>query len=61
MPTIMKAFKTCGHGGNVVFPKDQTYHINSKLNPVFNDVTIDWKGEWLVSWSSKTSWVKASR
>lgn len=48
VPTIMKAFKICGHGGSVVFPVDQTYHINSKLNPVLNDVTIDWKGEWLV-------------
>lgn len=48
VPTILKAFKACGRGGNVVFLEGQTYHINSKLNPVFNDVTIDWRGEWLV-------------
>ncbi|KAK3675170.1 hypothetical protein LTR78_005104 [Recurvomyces mirabilis] len=48
-PTLVKAFDTCGHGGNIVFPADQTYHINTKLNPVVNDVTVDWKGEWLFS------------
>ncbi|KAK3071964.1 hypothetical protein LTR53_007696 [Teratosphaeriaceae sp. CCFEE 6253] len=49
VPTILKAFKSCGHGGDVVFPAGQTYHINSRLNPVVNDVTIDWRGEWLFS------------
>ena len=48
VPNILKAFDKCGHGGNVVFLEGQTYHINSKLNPVVNDVTIDWRGEWLV-------------
>ena len=48
VPTIRKAFSDCGHGGNVVFPAGETYHINSKLNPVVNDVIIDWHGEWLV-------------
>ncbi|KAK5726726.1 hypothetical protein LTR15_002614 [Elasticomyces elasticus] len=49
VPTINKAFSACGHGGNIVFPEGQTYHINSRLNPVVNDVTIDWRGEWLFS------------
>lgn len=49
VPNIVKAFEVCGHGGNIVFPAGQTYHINSKLNPVVNDVTIDWRGEWLFS------------
>ena len=48
-PTIVKAFEQCGTGGNVIFPEDQTYHINSKLNPVLNDCTIDWRGEWVFS------------
>jgi len=48
VPTILTAFKNCGHGGNIIFPEDQTYHINSKLNPVVNDVSIDWRGEWVV-------------
>lgn len=48
VPNILKAFEHCGNGGNIVFPAGQTYHINSKLNPVVNDVTIDWQGEWLV-------------
>jgi galacturan 1,4-alpha-galacturonidase len=48
VPTILKAFKDCGNGGDVVFPAGNTYHINSRLNPVVNDVTIDWQGEWLV-------------
>jgi len=49
VPAILKAFDKCGHGGNIVFPANETYHINSRLNPVANDVNIDWKGEWLVS------------
>lgn len=46
VPTILKAFKNCNNGGNIVFPAGNTYHINSRLNPVLNDVTIDWHGEW---------------
>ncbi|KAK4610468.1 Putative galacturan 1,4-alpha-galacturonidase C [Fulvia fulva] len=49
VPTILKAFDTCGHGGTIIFPAGNTYHINSKLNPVVNDVEIDWHGEWLFS------------
>lgn len=48
VPSILKAFQHCGHGGNVIFPANETYHINSRLNPVVNDVDIDWQGEWLV-------------
>ncbi|RMZ10849.1 hypothetical protein D0860_03668 [Hortaea werneckii] len=47
--TILRAFKDCGDGGNVVFPEGEQYHINSKLNPVVNDVNIEWRGEWVVS------------
>ena len=46
---ILQAFKKCGNGGNIVFPEDQNYYIASKLNPVVNDVTIDWHGIWTVS------------
>jgi galacturan 1,4-alpha-galacturonidase len=49
VPTILKAFKDCGNGGNVVFPAGNTYHINTRLNPVVNDVKVDWQGEWLFS------------
>jgi galacturan 1,4-alpha-galacturonidase len=55
VPTILQAFKDCGHGGNVVFPAGNTYHINSRLNPVLNDVTIDWQGEWLVCCADEDS------
>lgn len=48
VPTILEAFKYCGQGGDIVFPAGQTYHINSKLNPVVDDVTIHWAGEWVV-------------
>lgn len=48
VPAILEAFERCGHGGDIVFPANETYHINSRLNPVVNDVSIDWKGEWLV-------------
>jgi galacturan 1,4-alpha-galacturonidase len=48
VPTILKAFDQCGHGGNIVFPRNETYHINSRLNPQVNDVDIDWQGQWVV-------------
>ncbi|KAK8208012.1 hypothetical protein M8818_004050 [Zalaria obscura] len=49
VPNILKAFKQCGDGGNIVFPEDQNYYIAQKLNPVVNDVRIDWKGIWTFS------------
>jgi hypothetical protein len=49
VPAITEAFEQCGYGGNILFPANETFHINSRLNPVVNDVNIDWKGEWLVS------------
>jgi len=49
VPAILEAFDKCGHGGDIIFPANETYHINSRLNPVVDDVNIDWKGEWLVS------------
>ena len=45
---ILHAFSVCGTGGNIVFPEDQNYYIASKLNPVVNDVRIDWRGIWTV-------------
>lgn len=48
VPSILEAFERCGRGGNIVFLQDETYHINSRLNPVVNDVNIEWRGEWLV-------------
>lgn len=57
VPTILKAFDQCGHGGDIVFPRNETYHINSRLNPHVNDVNIDWQGQWVVSllFSSQSS------
>lgn len=49
VPNILKAFHECGHGGTIVFPKDQSYWIASRLNPVVNDVVIEWHGKWTVS------------
>ncbi|KAK2764498.1 hypothetical protein FQN54_009193 [Arachnomyces sp. PD_36] len=46
---ILSAFDECGHGGTVVFPEGEEYWIATKLNPVVNDVTIDWRGEWIFS------------
>lgn len=48
VPAILEAFEHCGHGGDIVFLPNETYHINSRLNPVVNDVNIEWRGEWLV-------------
>ncbi|KAJ5911459.1 galacturan 1-4-alpha-galacturonidase C [Penicillium subrubescens] len=49
VPNILKAFKECGHGGTVIFPEDQSYWIATRLNPVINDVVIEWRGKWTFS------------
>lgn len=48
VPNIVKAFNTCGSGGTVIFPEDQTYWIATKLNPIFSNVEIEWRGLWQV-------------
>lgn len=48
VPQILEAFENCNNGGTVVFPENSTFYIATKLNPVIYDVTIDWKGIWLV-------------
>jgi len=48
-PQILAAFQECNNGGTVVFPEDQNYWIATRLNPVIEDVTVDWKGIWTVS------------
>ncbi|KAG9657172.1 pectin lyase-like protein, partial [Aureobasidium melanogenum] len=49
VPNILEAFSKCGNGGDIVFPKGQNYYIASKLNPVVNDVNINWGGIWTFS------------
>lgn len=48
VPQILEAFEACNNGGTVVFPENSTFYIATRLNPVIYDVTIDWKGTWLV-------------
>ncbi|KAL9625433.1 MAG: hypothetical protein Q9160_000496 [Pyrenula sp. 1 TL-2023] len=45
----MEAFTTCGNGGRIVFPEDQNYWIATFLHPTFNNVVIDWQGQWTFS------------
>lgn len=46
---ILSAFKQCGSGGMIIFPEKENYFIDQKLNPVVNDVTIEWRGIWTFS------------
>ncbi|KAF9880240.1 extracellular exo-polygalacturonase [Colletotrichum karsti] len=46
---ILKAFERCGKSGDIIFPEDQNYWIDKKLNPVVRDVNIQWRGEWTFS------------
>lgn len=55
-PAILRAFEECNNGGTVVFPEGMKYNIDTKLNPVIYDVTIDWKGEWVVSPQRPARW-----
>ena len=48
VPNILQAFSTCGNDGKVVFPEGETYWIATRLNPILNNVEIEWRGEWLV-------------
>jgi len=49
VPQILKAFDECNHGGTIVFPEGEKYHIATRLNPVVYDLTIDWRGTWVFS------------
>lgn len=46
---VIEAFKTCGHAGRVVFPPNQTYHIEQVMNTTgLSDCTVDLHGYLLV-------------
>ncbi|PYH82186.1 galacturan 1,4-alpha-galacturonidase C [Aspergillus uvarum CBS 121591] len=49
VPNLLEAFKECGNGGTIVFPEDQSYWIGQRLNPVLNNVAIEWRGKWTFS------------
>lgn len=49
VPAILSAFEACGNGGDIVFPEGEDYHIATRLNPIVNDVSIDWHGQWTFS------------
>lgn len=48
VPNILDAFSRCGTDGTIVFPEGQNYSIATRLNPVVNNVTIEWRGVWTV-------------
>jgi hypothetical protein len=48
VPNILRAFRKCNNGGRIIFPEGETYWIAERLNPHVRDVTIEWKGTWLV-------------
>ncbi|PYH41481.1 putative extracellular exo-polygalacturonase [Aspergillus saccharolyticus JOP 1030-1] len=49
VPNLLTAFKECGNGGTIIFPEDQSYWIAQRLNPVLNNVAIEWRGKWTFS------------
>ncbi|RAH73559.1 putative extracellular exo-polygalacturonase [Aspergillus aculeatinus CBS 121060] len=49
VPNLLEAFKECGNGGTIIFPEDQSYWIGQRLNPVLNNVAIEWRGKWTFS------------
>lgn len=58
VPQILEAFEECNNGGTVVFPENSTFYIATILNPVIYDVTVDWKGTWLVCISPEILYVQ---
>jgi len=55
VPNILEAFKQCNGGGTVVFPEGENCWIAQRLNPILNDVTVEWKGVWTLS-DNPTYW-----
>lgn len=55
VPYILNAFERCGHGGRIIFPENETFWIAERLNSRVKDVTVDWKGTWLVRGSRHAS------
>ncbi|KAH1497032.1 hypothetical protein KXV94_004529 [Aspergillus fumigatus] len=49
VPNLLRAFNECGNGGTIIFPEDQSYWIGARLNPVLNDVSVQWRGKWTFS------------
>ncbi|KAI8625338.1 putative galacturan 1,4-alpha-galacturonidase C [Xylariaceae sp. FL1651] len=49
VPNLRDAFDTCGKQGVITFPEDQEYWIAEKLNPVVEDVVINWSGKFVFS------------
>lgn len=49
VPNILKAFATCGQGGDIVFPENEDYYIATRLHPTVNNVRIHWHGQWTFS------------
>ena len=48
-PNILQAFQQCNDGGTVVFPECESYWIATRLNPVINNIVVEWHGQWTVS------------
>ncbi|MCJ1447651.1 MAG: hypothetical protein MMC23_008162 [Stictis urceolatum] len=48
-PTLLKAFQECGNNAKIIFPETENYYIATKLNPVLNNVEIEWRGQWTLS------------
>lgn len=48
VPRLLEAFRKCGNGSTIVFRKDQSYWIASRLKTILSDVTIEWRGKWTV-------------
>lgn len=61
VPNILRAFHQCGNGGKIIFPEDQSYWIATRLNPVINDVVIEWRGKWTVSNSFNPTGARADQ
>ncbi len=53
VPQILKAFNECNNGGTVVFPEGNKYYIATRLNPHIYDVTIEWRGSWVVRFTAR--------
>ncbi|EIT72715.1 hypothetical protein AO1008_03553 [Aspergillus oryzae 100-8] len=49
VPRLLEAFRKCGNGSTIVFRKDQSYWIASRLKTILSDVTIEWRGKWTFS------------
>lgn len=55
-PTLSHALSATSDCKHIVFPANSTYSIQTRIHATVEDVTIDWRGRWVMSTANLTYW-----